>query len=91
MVLRLFIVPADTIFIDIAATDLSNIASRLTTRGYITQEVIFGDGEPILPSEYVSIGKYQAPWPVIGYLLENVYIGDVQECVFIGCPTFHLD
>lgn len=40
-----------------AATDVANITSRLTGSPYITQEVIWGSGEPIQPSEYVGIGK----------------------------------
>ncbi|KAJ7443711.1 glycoside hydrolase [Mycena latifolia] len=43
----------------IAATDIANILSRLTTTPtYITQEVIWGAGEPIQPSEYVGNGGY---------------------------------
>ncbi|KAF7326251.1 Alpha-amylase [Mycena kentingensis (nom. inval.)] len=41
------------------AGDISNIISRLTTRPYITQEVIFGAGEPIQPSEYTGNGDVQ--------------------------------
>ncbi|KAJ7252048.1 glycoside hydrolase [Mycena rebaudengoi] len=41
------------------AGDIANILSRLTTRPYITQEVIFGAGEPIQPSEYVGNGDVQ--------------------------------
>jgi len=41
---------------DIAASDLAAIVKRLSHRTYITQEVIFGGGEPIQPSEYASFG-----------------------------------
>jgi hypothetical protein len=41
---------------NIAATDINNITSRLSSKPYITQEVIFGAGQPILPSEYVGNG-----------------------------------
>jgi hypothetical protein len=42
-----------------AATDIANILSRLTTKpAYITQEVIWGAGEPIQPSEYVGNGEH---------------------------------
>ncbi|KAJ6535724.1 glycoside hydrolase [Mycena capillaripes] len=41
------------------ATDIANILSRLTTKPYITQEVIWGAGEPIQPSEYVGNGDVQ--------------------------------
>ncbi|KAJ3484790.1 hypothetical protein NLI96_g5399 [Meripilus lineatus] len=43
----------------IAATDLANIVSRLTGTPYLTQEVIYGAGEPITPNEYVGIGDVQ--------------------------------
>lgn len=43
---------------DIASTDLVNITSRFSATPYITQEVIWGQGEPIQPSEYVKIGMY---------------------------------
>ncbi len=40
----------------IAAADVANIVARLDRPAYVYQEVIFGDGEPILPSEYRSSG-----------------------------------
>ncbi|KZW01389.1 glycoside hydrolase family 13 protein [Exidia glandulosa HHB12029] len=43
----------------IPAGDISNILGRLTTRPYISQEVIWGSGEPIQPSEYVGNGDVQ--------------------------------
>ncbi|TDL22528.1 glycoside hydrolase [Rickenella mellea] len=43
----------------IAATDLANITSRFRKTSYITQEVIWGAGEPIQPSEYAGIGDVQ--------------------------------
>lgn len=43
---------------DIAATDIANITSRLTKAPYITQEVIYGAGEPITPNQYTSIGAF---------------------------------
>ncbi|KIP11288.1 carbohydrate-binding module family 20 protein [Phlebiopsis gigantea 11061_1 CR5-6] len=43
----------------IAATDIANITSRLTKAPYITQEVIYGAGEPITPNQYTSIGDVQ--------------------------------
>ena len=39
-----------------AATDVANMTGRLSKAPYITQEVIWGAGEPIQPSEYVGIG-----------------------------------
>lgn len=44
---------------DIPAGDISNILGRLSRKPYITQEVIFGAGEPIQPSEYVGNGDVQ--------------------------------
>ncbi|QRV77964.1 alpha-amylase [Ceratobasidium sp. AG-Ba] len=41
------------------AADIASILSRLSSKPYITQEVIFGAGEPILPSEYVGNGDVQ--------------------------------
>jgi hypothetical protein len=52
------------------ATDIANILSRLTTKPYITQEVIWGSGEPIQPSEYVGNGELR--WFVINFMLMNV-------------------
>ncbi|KIM37787.1 carbohydrate-binding module family 20 protein [Hebeloma cylindrosporum] len=43
----------------IAATDLSDIVSRLSRKSYITQEIIWGFGEAIQPSEYLGIGDVQ--------------------------------
>ncbi|KAF8200231.1 glycoside hydrolase [Pholiota molesta] len=40
-------------------TDIANITSRLTSKPYLTQEVIFGAGEPITPAQYVGIGDVQ--------------------------------
>jgi alpha-amylase len=40
----------------IAAADVANIVARLSRPAYVYQEVIFGDGEPILPSEYRGSG-----------------------------------
>ncbi|TRM56873.1 glycoside hydrolase superfamily [Schizophyllum amplum] len=43
----------------IATDDIANILSRLNSTPYITQEVIYGDGEPITPSEYTQNGDVQ--------------------------------
>ncbi|KAF8656076.1 hypothetical protein AX16_002776 [Volvariella volvacea WC 439] len=43
----------------IAADDIANILSRLSRTPYITQEVVFGEGEPVTPSEYVGNGDVQ--------------------------------
>jgi hypothetical protein len=43
--------------LDIAATDISNIVSRLSGTSYITQEVIWGLEDAVQPSEYVGIGE----------------------------------
>ena len=42
--------------IDIPTADIKNILSRLSKVVYITQEVIFGSGEPVTPSEYTQNG-----------------------------------
>jgi hypothetical protein len=44
---------------DIPTDDIANILSRLSSQPYITQEVIFGEGEPIQPSEYTQNGDVQ--------------------------------
>ncbi|KAK7461494.1 hypothetical protein VKT23_008668 [Stygiomarasmius scandens] len=43
----------------IPTNDIANILGRLDSAPYITQEVIFGAGEPIQPSEYVQNGDVQ--------------------------------
>ncbi|KAK7691582.1 hypothetical protein QCA50_004981 [Cerrena zonata] len=43
----------------IAVGDLANIISRLNSTPYITQEVIFGSGEPITPNQYTGNGDVQ--------------------------------
>ncbi|KAK0448451.1 glycoside hydrolase superfamily [Desarmillaria tabescens] len=43
----------------IATNDIANITSRFSSSPYITQEVIWGAGEPIQPSEYVQNGDVQ--------------------------------
>lgn len=70
--------------LDIAAIDLQNILARLNSTPYITQEVIWGAGEPIQPSEYVmngellfcmSLPSFRATQDHCGQLC----VGDVQE------------
>ncbi|KAL1738563.1 glycoside hydrolase superfamily, partial [Schizophyllum fasciatum] len=41
------------------ADDIANILGRLQSRVYVTQEVIYGAGEPITPQEYVRNGDVQ--------------------------------
>ncbi|KAG9013259.1 hypothetical protein FRB93_000782 [Tulasnella sp. JGI-2019a] len=43
----------------IPVADISNITSRMSKTLYITQEVIYGAGEPITPNQYVVIGDVQ--------------------------------
>lgn len=43
----------------IPASDIANILSRLSRIPYITQETIWGAGEPIQPTEYVGNGDAQ--------------------------------
>ena len=45
--------------LDIAPGDISNIISRLSSRVYISQEVIYGGGEPITPNQYTGNGDVQ--------------------------------
>ena len=45
--------------IDIPASDIANILSRLSRIPYITQETIWGAGEPIQPTEYIGNGDAQ--------------------------------
>ncbi|KAH9169805.1 glycoside hydrolase [Lactarius sanguifluus] len=39
--------------------DIANILTRLTTRPYVTQEVIYGAGEPVTPALYTRNGDVQ--------------------------------
>ncbi|KAG9089627.1 hypothetical protein FRC06_001450 [Ceratobasidium sp. 370] len=43
----------------IASDDINNILSRLSKKVYITQEVTYDPGSPILPDEYVKNGDVQ--------------------------------
>ncbi|KAJ3573257.1 hypothetical protein NP233_g2550 [Leucocoprinus birnbaumii] len=43
----------------IPASDIANILGRLSRKPYITQETIWGAGEPIQPTEYVGNGDAQ--------------------------------
>ena len=42
---------------DIAASDIANIVSRLTTKPYITQEIYTVPGQPVVATEYTGNGK----------------------------------
>jgi hypothetical protein len=42
-----------------ASSDIANILGRVGPVEYITQEVIWGDGEPVQPGEYVQNGNVQ--------------------------------
>ncbi|KAG8737470.1 hypothetical protein FRC10_008154 [Ceratobasidium sp. 414] len=44
---------------DIASDDINDILSRLSKKLYITQEVTYDPGSPILPDEYVKNGDVQ--------------------------------
>ncbi|KAE9394319.1 glycoside hydrolase [Gymnopus androsaceus JB14] len=43
----------------ISPTDLANITSRFTSAPYLTQEVVYGDGQPVTPEMYRVIGDVQ--------------------------------
>ena len=53
---------------DMAVGDISNILSRLNKQGqnlYITQEVVYGGGQPVTPNQYTQTGDVQecvSPW-----------------------------
>ena len=45
-----------------AVGDISNILSRLNKNGknlYITQEVVYGAGQPVTPNQYTETGDVQ--------------------------------
>ncbi|GJJ13001.1 hypothetical protein Clacol_007250 [Clathrus columnatus] len=44
---------------DINVSDIANILSRLTSVPYITQEVIYGEGQPVTPNMYIGNGDVQ--------------------------------
>jgi hypothetical protein len=71
------------------ATDIANILSRLTAKPYITQEVIWGAGEPIQPSEYVGNGQSSLVRQCLSDKLSFNSAGDVQE--YIGRAKFGMD
>ena len=49
--------PSTDVVVDINVTDIANILSRLDETVYITQEVIYGEGEPITPNQYTGNGE----------------------------------
>lgn len=61
----------DNATIDIAVGDLANIIGRLNSTPYITQEVIFGSGEPITPNQYTGNGDVQE-WVTFCFPLRDV-------------------
>jgi hypothetical protein len=44
---------------NINPTDIANILSQLTTQPYVTQEVVYGDGQPVTPALYTGNGDVQ--------------------------------
>ena len=46
-----------TFTVDIAVADMQNILSRLTTKPYITSEVVYEGGGGVTSDEYTGIGK----------------------------------
>ena len=54
--------------LDIDAGEIRAILDLLSHQPYITQETVYGGGEPIQPSEYVING---APLPVVGRMLKS--------------------
>ena len=64
-----------------AVGDISNILSRLNKNGknlYITQEVVYGAGQPVTPNQYTETGDVQEyvprHYPPCLVLLENLQI-----------------
>ncbi|KAI0062563.1 glycoside hydrolase [Artomyces pyxidatus] len=57
----------------IAPSDLANITSRLSPSPYLTQEVIFGAGEPITPEMFTGIGDVQEFRYT--YALQSAFLG----------------
>ncbi|KAG6819763.1 hypothetical protein H0H93_008873 [Arthromyces matolae] len=63
-----------------ASTDIANITSRFTSEPYITQEVIWGAGEAVQPSEYVGIGDVQEQVSIYNRVNERVFEwGDIYS------------
>ena len=77
--------------IDIASGDIANILSRLSRRPYITQEVIYGSGEPITPNEYTGNGDVQEfRWTTtIRDAFLNGNIAGLQNLDNRGKPLLH--
>ena len=83
--------PRTHVFADIPTDDIAAIISRLNSSVYITQEVIYGDRQPITPAEYVQNGMrlffadedYDLTGPTIrrrsGIPLHSYYPGRLQQ------------
>jgi glycosidase len=61
-----------------ATEDIANIISRFNSTPYITQEVIWGKGEPIQPSEYLGNGDVQE-FRYTGALMNAFLGGDISS------------
>lgn len=69
--------------IDIDASELAIIVGLLHGKPYITQEVIWGAGQPVQPSEYVGIGLSSVAHSSMScWLTFCMVVGDVQEYTF---------
>jgi len=68
------VVPLSTkrLLLDIATEDIANILSRVDGSPYITQEVIYGAGEPVGPAQYTANGE-----------LEHLKIGKVSHSHYL--------
>ncbi|KAI0067436.1 glycoside hydrolase [Artomyces pyxidatus] len=55
--------------------DLANITSRLTKKPYITQEVVFGAGQPVTPAMFTKIGKILSPMFRYTSALRDAFLG----------------
>ena len=74
-----------------AVGDIQNMLSRLNANGktlYITQEVVYGAGQPVTPNEYTQTGTFaRVTWLRLKCRADVPFPGDVQEYVFVLDPT----
>ncbi|KAI0738098.1 glycoside hydrolase family 13 protein [Daedaleopsis nitida] len=62
--------------------DISNILSRLNTNGkklYITQEVVFGAGQPVTPNEYTKTGTFRFMDALRDVFLKGAKLSDLKD------------
>ena len=70
-----------------AADDIANIISRLDRQPFISQEVVFGEGEPIQPNQYVGNGDVQEyVYHIVPFLPQCMYSCETN----LGSATLQL-